>query len=176
MNKKADSNWHPLFGRTQNLYKKNHLYWVFDCRYLLWCGTNLNDVIQKKLLYSAWYTLTINVSSYAFVLKLCGFDPSVVHHTPHIIHCGNYIVMLVLLIAGFKLLLVDSVVVVVVVDDVDDDGEDGDDDNDRVEWCLLCAFFPCQGNQLDKARLFWLTAPKYIHAVFVWISICTYDK
>ena len=64
-----------------------------------------------------------------------------------------------------KLLIVDYVVVV-VVDDVDDDGED-DDDNDGVEWCLLCAFFPNQGNQLNKPRLFWLTAHKYIHAVFV---------
>ena len=60
---------------------------------------------------------------------------------------------------------VDYVVVVVVVDDVDVDGED--DANDGVEWCILCAFFPCQGNQLDKLRLFWLTAYKYIYAVFV---------
>ena len=59
-----------------------------------------------------------------------------------------------------KLLIVDHVVV------VDVGGED-DDDNDGVEWCLLCDFSPCQGNQLDKLRLFWLAAHKYMHAVFV---------
>ena len=104
------------------------------------------------------------VSSNAFVLKLCGFDPSVVLHTPYIIHCGYYVVMLVLWIAVVE---TDDYryVVVVVVDYVDDDGEDYD--NDGVEWSLLCVFFPCQGNQLDKPRIFWLTAHKYIHAVFV---------
>ena len=91
----------------------------FDARFLIGCYCKETNDIDKKLqsesrfvillshsnacqiteydMQVSWlFCLVYNVSSNAFVLKLCGFDPPVPLHTPYITHCGNYVAMLVL--------------------------------------------------------------------------------
>ena len=98
MNKKADSNlaafiwWHTTF--IKSICIKCLIVGIYyDVELILMMLFRRNCCILPDI------TLLYNVSSNAFVLKLCDFDTSVVLHTPYIIHCGNYVIMLVLWIA-----------------------------------------------------------------------------